>query len=1192
MRKLLGLIFSRWVLAALGLLALSLLIWHGGEYLGLGSYHPLETPATRGVIIGLILALYVARLIWQAGRSRWLNSRLLDGLARPPAEKSAPEDPEVATLRTRFQEAIGMLKRMRRLDQQRRSPMGWLRSLTQGAYVYQLPWYVFIGAPGSGKTTALMNAGLRFPLAESLGQAKVQGVGGTRNCDWWFAEEAVLIDTAGRYTTQDSDRETDAAAWNGFLALLKKHRPRCPLNGVIVTVNAADLLTHSSTVRASDADAIRNRIKELQESFGITMPVYVLVTKADLMAGFAEFFADLSKEDRSQVWGFTVPEVAAEGTPPALAQFNMQFDALERRLHDRLIDRLQGERDSQRRALIYSFPQQFEALRESLRSLLETAFSKSRFADTANLRGVYFTSGTQEGSPLDRALGNMARAFGLEQRLLPAQRSSGRSYFLQRLLHDVIFIEAPLTGTNPRWERRRTLLRFGAASATALIAIGLIAAWTVSFVKNRHYVEGVRQSIEPVARQVAKIDNNPRAPMEAVLPVLDSVRTIAQASIDSPRSTPGSMGFGLSQVDKLEAAVDDTYTRLLRDAFLPRLGARLEEMLRSGALDTEKQYEALKAYIMLYEPKRMNANAFRTLVVEDWRDNLFKSLPASAWPAAEGHLDAMLEHHYLMPELRADSKLVDESRKRLSGQSLADRIYSRLKRQGVDKGLPDFNIAKAGGEASAVVFRRESGAPLTTGVPALFTRKGYEAFQDAAKGPGREFLDEEDWVLGTKAASIDPTSKAQIQQQVLRLYLEDYARIWLALVRDLRLRTRTLDESVELAGALSQPDTPLPKVMKAIVSEVTLGKRDEVDKVGAFLGKQAIDAGTKKLQSALGGKLPLGKSKGIADPEQIVDAKFDDLRRFVSATEGKGEAQIDLLGKQMSGVYFELSAIRKARRDNSPVLPDTNELQKLKTEADRAYPDPVRGAIADLYTQQQGNVLSLTRSALADSLRKIAEFCIQATKGRYPFEKSSEVDVRMEDFSNLFAPGGRFDAFIKAELVKEVDINARPWKFRRKAEGVGGESSEGLRQLQRAEQIRDTFFRGGGNAVSMRFEFTPKYLEGISEGFELDIDGQKVAYNFGPTRPIKIEWPGPGGTSQVRWIKPAGMGGKRVFDGPWALFRLFDANQVDANPARPEQIEVTFRDGARRAVFEVTASSVRNPFRMRELEQFQCPTQL
>ena len=96
------------------------------------------------------------------------------------------------------------------------------RSSGAAASLYDLPWYVIIGAPGSGKTTALINSGLKFPLEQRVGKGALRGVGGTRNCDWWFTDEAIFLDTAGRYTTQDSDAASDSAGWREFLALLQE----------------------------------------------------------------------------------------------------------------------------------------------------------------------------------------------------------------------------------------------------------------------------------------------------------------------------------------------------------------------------------------------------------------------------------------------------------------------------------------------------------------------------------------------------------------------------------------------------------------------------------------------------------------------------------------------------------------------------------------------------------------------------------------------------------------------------------------------------------------------------------------------------------------------------------------------------------------------------------------------------------
>src|SRR5262249_12076042 len=188
---------------------------------------------------------------------------------------------------------------------------------------------VFIGAPGAGKTTALVNSGLRFPLADRLGRDAVRGVGGTRDCDWWFTDEGVFLDTAGRYTTQQSNQDVDAGAWKGFLQLLKKFRSRRPTNGVLVTVSVGDLLQQSTTDRDAHVVALRARVRELYEDLGVRFPIYVLVTKSDLLAGFSEFFADLGREERAQVWGFSFPW-GEQGFDKAT--LSAQLEGLERRL--------------------------------------------------------------------------------------------------------------------------------------------------------------------------------------------------------------------------------------------------------------------------------------------------------------------------------------------------------------------------------------------------------------------------------------------------------------------------------------------------------------------------------------------------------------------------------------------------------------------------------------------------------------------------------------------------------------------------------------------------------------------------------------------------------------------------------------------------------------------------------------------
>ena len=218
MKKIFSLIFNGWVLAALGLIAIALLIWIVGPLIGVGETRPLESTSARLVLIGAIVLAYLLHKLWRAWRARRTNTAVVNQLlAAAPAPGAAPANDAAASelkiISERFEKSLQTLKHARFSGE--RSVWSSLSARVGQRFLYELPWYVIIGAPGSGKTTALLNSGLEFPLAATMGDASVRGLGGTRNCDWWFTNQAVLIDTAGRYTTQDSDRATDQKAWLG-----------------------------------------------------------------------------------------------------------------------------------------------------------------------------------------------------------------------------------------------------------------------------------------------------------------------------------------------------------------------------------------------------------------------------------------------------------------------------------------------------------------------------------------------------------------------------------------------------------------------------------------------------------------------------------------------------------------------------------------------------------------------------------------------------------------------------------------------------------------------------------------------------------------------------------------------------------------------------------------------------------------
>lgn len=366
------------------------------------------------------------------------GNRLLDGLTDPGGQAVVGEEAaqNLAALVARFKAAVAAL-----------TPLRFAGADGRERSVSALPWYALIGAPGAGSSTALLNSGLNFPRLVEDGDPQIVGVGGTRYCEWWFSDQAVLLDTAGRFIAHEARERNDVhggtAAWHEFLALLKTHRPEQPLNGAIVTLSVTDLLLWSKPERQHFAAHVRMRLAELYAGLDARFPVYLMITKMDLLAGFGEFFSSLDADGRSQVWGTTF---SLDADPISIGKaYAVDFDVLQERLNAEMLARIEEEDGLARRAAIYRFPQQFCALGPLLVEFLSMAFSTLMDHHPLMLRGVYFTSAARVGKPVDRVMRTLERAFKLERKSVAAAAESGPGFFLERLMKEVIMREAALS---------------------------------------------------------------------------------------------------------------------------------------------------------------------------------------------------------------------------------------------------------------------------------------------------------------------------------------------------------------------------------------------------------------------------------------------------------------------------------------------------------------------------------------------------------------------------------------------------------------------------------------------------------------------------------------------------------------------------------------------------------------------------
>lgn len=1182
-------ILKRILLPVLALLALGLIIWFIGPLFVFAGWAPLEHPVARIVLFVVLVSLWGLNRLRKYLKSKKANEALVEQVAEVDPDEARSQE-EIQLLQDRLQDALAVLKESKfGGDGERQS-------------LYEVPWYIIVGPPGAGKTTALVNSGLNFPLAEKFGHDALKGVGGTRNCDWWFTDEAVLIDTAGRYTTQDSNKAQDAAAWGGFLDLLKKHRKRRPINGALVAISVSELLSQSRAERSQHAKTIKQRIQELQSKLGIRFPVYVLLTKCDLLAGFSEFFDDLRRDQREQVWGMTFTLSDRPDDNPIADEFEPLWEGLEQRLNDHVLERLEYERAPARRDLIYAFPQQIASLKPTMSEFLSEIFKPTRYDETPMLRGVYLTSATQEGNPIDRILGAVANTFGVSSQVAPAFSGRGRSYFLTRLMQDVIFAESGLAGTNRKEERRRAWLQRAAyASCFVLLAAGILA-WTISYRGNTTLMAEVDVAAEEADDELNYLRGTGQSQSYAsMLPSATLVETIPTGYADQrmEKPVPFSRRFGLYQGHKLGREAEATYIRLLHNLMLPKMLFQIEDALKQGLDDPVFLYETLKVYLSMERPERFDPEYTQDWYFYDWSLNPPANISQEGRPYLDTHLIAITENWQDPFPLALDERLIEDARAVLRRLPMASRVLGRLKlvAQNSDK-APPFRLDRAGGKGTEVVFQRRSGIDLADEVPGLWTYQGYQSiFKPESRAIALQLLKEQ-WVLGEieDLGDIQETAREvdRLMEEVTRLYFEEYIEVWDRLLADIEVVPLSSGgKAVDVLNEASRPSSPLKKVLVAVAKELNLkyltDTQREIETTACQNAMRGVNRAINRIGIRRSNSTDCDREE--ADPT-LVDEHFEEL---IELAENDG-GDIDRVLLVLEDMYVYLDEVVNT---GEPSPGNRDPAPKLRSNS-RRQPQPLQNWMKSLAwsVQKTSEVVvaaGATNRINQDWTAQVVPTCRQVTSTRYPFVPNSNQETTLREFGQLFGPGGTIDQFYNQHLASYMDTTASPWIWKRTSPDSPRFNRQSARSLELARNVRDSFFQDGGMRPSIRFQLTPVFLDDAVDSFTLSLEGQTLNYRHGPIRSVRMNWPGDGDFAQVQLqIDPPSTRGRStvIIDGPWAWLRLLDRSRITPDETDPSAVIVEFDVDGRIARFRLQSDSTVNPFTIPDLVEFSCPSNI
>lgn len=1151
---------SRKVMIVVGFLALFLLIWFGGPLIAIADYKPFESVAARAITILAILLVYtVIKLIEFRNQSK-RNTSMTEELIEVDANSADEVQEEIKTLKTRMVEAIELLKDAK---------------LFNGRNIYQLPWYIMIGPPGSGKTNFINNSGLDFPLKEKLGTDLIHGVGGTRNCDWWFTNKAVIIDTAGRYTTQNSHALHDSKAWQGFLGLLRKYRPKRPVNGVIISMGISELMNQTKTERNLHARAIKQRLQELQGQLGMTFPVYVIFSKVDLIEGFREFFSELSDEETEQVWGVTF-ELDAE-SDNQIEVFNREFHGLISNLTSLLNRRLINEHDLANRSKVFEFPKQLRALQSVGYSFLKEIFTPNAYESLPIFRGVYLTSATQEGTPSN---------------LLTEQNSTKkdyinqtRSFFIKRLLESVIFPEQNLASTNKHHEKQSKWLRVSCLAVTCITLIALSISWYVSFSWNSDLIDETNQALAEY--QVLDQNTVDKSNLLVLNQRFNKLKNFPVNEINAEDFE----AYGFSKVEELTEASKSAYLRSLKTYLEPYLLNALTSEMEQQADYLSYLYETLRSYLMLFEPEHYNQDDLLAWFSAYYERALPGDVNVTNRSDLMAHTRALLDHGFSGQEI--DHQAVRLARAELTKLPIAERAYQRLQADFMESSIPPIKLTDIISYESAREFTFQNPEVAMKGIPGLYTYNGYHGIFNVEKSKMLGNLMASSWVYGEEAANTYDISKADIEKKLEQKYFQDYIYYWRSFVDELTLNEfNSPTEGVRVTNVLAGPEAPIKNIITTVQKNVQLTKlpisenQKAAGKVAANAAEVAMHTKANRLKRYLPNETPKFEVKlpgyqveeAFSDileiePQQLetIQASLRELNIYLN--------QLDRGGLLKSSVKNQLSG------KNKPEFLSELEFQS------KGLPYPASNWLLNI-SQDTSNI---TRKSANQHLNEIWRSSVlreynAAIVGRYPLVPHSDKEINLKDFSDFFGPKGTIDNFFTTYIAPSVDTSKSPWRFEKNI----GVSESALKMFEQAARIREVFFDGNSNTPRIEFGLKPIKLDQTISSFMIEVDGQSMVYRHGPPKVKSIVWPGDVAQSKTRIVFTPPYGGRTIntsYSGEWSFYRMLDDLKAQRAETQSD-LELHFSLQGNNATVELLPNSIRHPFWNASIESFSCPTRL
>lgn len=1166
-----GLCGQAWCWTLLAVMLLIASIWVFGPLLAVADNRFWESPGSRLLTAVALLLAWASGLVLAAWRARVRREKAQateDGQRLAVQEAAIAQDRK--TLLDRFKDAERVL---------RQSSLYGARNARSRQ---ELPWYLLIGPQSSGKTSLLDFSGLDFPLNQAE-RKLTRDTRGTRACDWYFADQAVILDTAGRLFSQ-SRPAVDASAWTTLLGMLRGRRRMRPINGVLVTV-PVDVLLDAHELRVQElAAVVRSRLQDVHRQLQVEVPVYLMLTKADALQGFDEFFDQLSREESDQVLGATF-EPGQNGSDPDLLKHT--FLALLTRLNDQVVSRVHQERGVQRRGLVLDFPHQLGRIGHGLCLFVELAFAGNRYQRASQLRGYYFTRAPHVIDAADAVEVQRAAGDRPASGRLPVLHA-GRARFIHDLLGRIIFPESDLALLDKDVQRRIRWSQRGVWGVASMALMLCATLWATGFSSNHERLERLRILAGHLQDQHAALK-----PGTDAMALLEPLNTAFEAAAVFPdrRAVGLHERSGLYQGEQVNAVLAGVYHAELERHLLPPVARLLEARIKANLDNREKLLASLRAYLMLNLTEHRDTDWLQDRVAVEW--SLLYVGDAQVQGQLNGHLKRLLKQPFVYP---LDTRLVAEARQVLRSESLATVVYRVLREQA--RSSPDYRLAQHVGSQAGVF----TGTDYP--IPGFFTRQGYQQYFVARGSSVVTDILRDNWVLG-ETSDVNPMALRRLLVELEQLYFRDYADHWSEALGQVSLQPfEGARQAATQVGQLGAANSPLLRLLAEVRDHTRFAlPAESVDPASQPANPEQPGVKTTALTQVASAAIEQARD-GLALPDtakKSLQRRFEPLHRLLDENDGPAPDLLPVL-QALDDVQLQLATLARSGQPEGAAfemararMGGQRDALGLLRVAAAPLPQPVGRWFTTLAEDSWSHVLGETYRFLNQRYQEeVYSFYGQALDKRYPFHAHSGSDVALPDFREFFKVRGIADRFFDSYLKPFVSGESGQYRLR----SVDGQSVPMSRayldQMSRILIIRKSFFAHGPDELQVQFKLEPYTLDPVVSRAEFRLGDQSMEYRHGPIVPTSFSWPIDAQDGRASLVldrmaqRPIGI---EKNTGPWSLFRLLDLMQSEYLKGR-DVLLVKADVGGLRANYLLLSQRSPNPFDVAPLRRFRLPAQL